>query len=118
MNKSLAINRQVGQDINNGAAKAVSYIEPVSINLLGVLIMLHTAPQFISAQCVSCVSRVEVQSITDDINCYIKQIKKALSLQANLGTRAAAGYLRNQGVPCEIAVYVLSRFRISYKSIH
>jgi len=34
---------------------------------------------------------------------------KAKSIQRTLGTRRAAGYLRNQGVPLDVALYWLAR---------
>lgn len=38
----------------------------------------------------------------------LKIVKKALHLKRNLGTRTAAGFLRNQGVDVESAVGILA----------
>lgn len=49
---------------------------------------------------------------------YSKTIIKAVKLQRNLGTKAAAGYLRNQKVPVETAAYVLSTVRVCNNWFH
>lgn len=38
---------------------------------------------------------------------------KALHIQKTLGTRAAAGYLRNQGYPIECALWALAYNRVN-----
>lgn len=38
----------------------------------------------------------------------LKLVKKALHIKRTLGTRYAAGFLRNEGVTCEAAVAILA----------
>jgi hypothetical protein len=40
---------------------------------------------------------------------YASILRRAKNLKNNLGTRCAAGYLRNQGISLEAALYWLGR---------
>jgi len=39
----------------------------------------------------------------------VAQLKRATNIQKSLGTRAAAGYMRNQGLPIQLAINHLAR---------